>query len=141
MSQLKKLKKFIVKRQELASYYRKKIDDIEFISPAQKEFNHIMSNHIFPVRIDFEALKIKRNDLMIFLRQNSIYTQVHYIPIPIHPYYKNMGYEITKYKQNMLYFKEALTLPLYYQLEKSQVDYILHKLRCFFEEHNSSKII
>ena len=141
LSQLKKLKKFIIRRQELASYYRKIIDDIEFISPAQKEFNHIMSNHIFPVRIDFEALKIKRNDLMIFLRQNSIYTQVHYIPIPIHPYYKNMGYEITKYKKNMIYFKEALTLPLYYQLEKSQVDYILHKLRSFIEEHNSSKII
>ena len=134
LSQLKKLNKFISRRNEIASYYRKKIENINLINPAQKESDTLISNHIFPVRIDFDALNITRNDLMIFLRENSIYTQVHYIPIPIHPYYENLGYQANNYKNNMLYFKEALTLPLYYQLKNSQVDYVLKTIKSFFKK-------
>ena len=71
---------------------------------------------------------------MIYLRKNLIYTQVHYIPIPIHPYYKNMGYEVKDFKNSMLYFKEALTLPLFYQLKNNQVDYVLKILKMFFQK-------
>jgi len=134
LSQLKKLNKFITRRNEIASYYRKKITHINFINPAQEESESLISNHIFPVRIDFDSLNITRNDLMIFLRQKSIYTQVHYIPIPIHPYYKNLGYVANDYKNNMLYFKEALTLPLFYHLKNSQVDYVLKMLKSFFKK-------
>ena len=134
LSQLKKLNKFISRRNEIASYYRKKIENINLINPAQKESDTLISNHIFPVRIDFDALNITRNDLMIFLRENSIYTQVHYIPIPIHPYYENLGHQANNYKNNMIYFKEALTLPLYYQLKNSQIDYVLKTIKSFFKK-------
>ena len=133
LSQLKKLNNFIERRRDLASYYRKKIESINFINPAQKESESLTSNHIFPVRIDFDTLNIKRNDLMIYLRKNLIYTQVHYIPIPIHPYYKNMGYNEKDFNNNMKYFNEALTLPLYYQLKNEQVDYVLTTLKNFFK--------
>ncbi len=134
LSQLKKLNKFTARRNEIACYYRKKIESINFINPAQKESASFTSNHIFPVRIDFDALNIKRNDLMIYLRENLVYTQVHYIPIPIHPYYKKMGYEAKDFKNSMLYFKEALTLPLFYQLKNNQVDDVLEMLKTFFKK-------
>ena len=109
LSQLKKLNNFIERRRDLASYYRKKIEGINFINPAQKESESLTSNHIFPVRIDFDTLNIKRNDLMIYLRKNLIYTQVHYIPIPIHPYYKNMGYEVKDYNNYALFLNFNFT--------------------------------
>ena len=87
--------------ENLANYYRKLIKEIEFIEPAQVKKDNILSNHIFPVRINFAEFNIKRNDLMIYLRKHSIFTQVHYIPIPIHPYYKEMGYDHTKFVNNM----------------------------------------
>jgi len=134
LSQLKKLDKFIARRNQLAKYYREKIKDIDFLKPAQIESNFLSSNHIFPVRINFCKLKKERNDLMIYLRQKSIFTQVHYIPIPIHPFYKKMGYHEKDFNNNMKYFNEALTLPLYYQLKNEQVDYVLDTLKDFFKD-------
>ena len=134
LSQLKKLDKFIARRNQLAKYYREKIKDIDFLKPAQEESNFLSSNHIFPVRINFCKLKKERNDLMIYLRQKSIFTQVHYIPIPIHPFYKKMGYHEKDFNNNMKYFNEALTLPLYYQLKNEQVDYVLDTLKDFFKD-------
>ena len=133
LSQLKKIDKFIAWRQNLADYYRKLIKEIEFIEPAQIKKCNTLSNHIFPVRINFSEFNIKRNDLMIYLRKHSIFTQVHYIPIPIHPYYKEMGYDHKEFVNNMTYFNEALTLPLYYQLKNSQVDYVLQLIKNYFE--------
>lgn len=133
LSQLKKIEKFIDWRQNLANYYRKLIKDIEFIEPAQIKTDSILSNHIFPVRIKFAEFNIQRNDLMIYLRKHSIFTQVHYIPIPIHPYYKEMGHDHKEFVNNMIYFNEALTLPLYYQLKNSQIDYILRLIKDYFE--------
>ena len=135
LSQLKKLDKFIARRNQLAKYYREKIKDIDFLKPAQEESNFLSSNHIFPVRINFCKLKKERNDLMIYLRQKSIFTQVHYIPIPIHPFYKKMGYNEKDFNNNMKYFNEALTLPLYYQLKNEQVDYVLDTLKNFFKDY------
>ncbi len=134
LSQLKKLDKFIARRNKLAKYYREKIKDIDFLKPAQDESNFLSSNHIFPVRINFSKLKKERNDLMIYLREKSIFTQVHYIPIPIHPFYKKMGYNEKEFNNNMKYFNEALTLPLYYQLKNEQVDYVLESLKKFFKD-------
>ena len=105
LSQLKKLNKFITRRNEIASYYRKKITHINFINPAQEESESLISNHIFPVRIDFDSLNITRNDLMIFLRQKSIYTQVHYIPINTQPYYKKKyGLQKKNFKNTNFFF-------------------------------------
>ena len=132
ISQLRKLDKFISKRLKLVNYYRELIEKVDFLSPAQKTKNSFSSNHIFPVRIKFDELNIKRNDLMIYLRDKSIITQVHYIPIPMHPYYNNKGYQANNFPNNMTYFNEALTLPLFYELEKDQVEYVLTNIKTFF---------
>ena len=133
LSQLKKLNKFIARRNDLASYYREKLRNINYINPAQKKNNSFSSNHIFPVRINFKELNINKNDLMTHLRTFSIFTQVHYIPIPMHPYYSNMGFIAKEYSNNMIYFKDALTLPLFYKLEKSQIDSILLIIKNYVE--------
>ena len=133
ISQLRKLDKFISKRLKLVNYYRELIEKVDFLSPAQKTKNSFSSNHIFPVRIKFDELNIKRNDLMIYLRDKSIITQVHYIPIPMHPYYNNKGYQANNFPNNMTYFNEALTLPLFYELEKDQVEYVLTNIKTFFQ--------
>ena len=131
LSQLKKLINLLLE-ENLANYYEKLIKEIEFIEPAQVKKDNILSNHIFPVRINFAEFNIKRNDLMIYLRKHQYLPQVHYIPIPIHPYYKEMDMT-KKFVNNMTYFNEALTLPLYYQLKNSQIDYVLGLIKHYFE--------
>ena len=94
----------------------------------QTETRKLSGHHIYPVNIDFQRTKLSRAEIMIKLRKNKIITQVHYIPIPIHPFYKKKGYKENDYPNAMNYYNQALTLPLYYDLNFKQQKYIIDTL-------------
>ena len=73
------------------------------------------SHHLYVVKIDFKKMKTTRALFMNKLKQNGILTQVHYIPVPMHPYYKKLGYKMIN-KNSKEYYDCALSLPLYYDL-------------------------
>ena len=43
-------------------------------------------------------------------------TQVHYIPVPLHPYYDKLGHRAPDYPNAWAYYAEALSIPLFYSL-------------------------
>ena len=43
-------------------------------------------------------------------------TQVHYIPIPLHPYYKKLGYEVENLPNAMNFYYQILSIPIYPKL-------------------------
>ena len=50
------------------------------------------------------------------LASSGIGTQVHYIPVPMQPYYEELGYSIKNYPRAESYYSEALSIPIYYEL-------------------------
>ena len=129
-SQLKKIRKFLLKRQKLADKYYDVLSEFPFCRPAQNCINFSKSaHHIFPVRINFKEAKISRAQLMKNLLDLGIGTQVHYIPIPMQPYFSNQGHKITDYPNAMKYYQEALTIPLYYSLSEKEQSYVLSNLK------------
>ena len=60
------------------------------------------------------------------LKGIGIGSQVHYIPLPIHPYFQNLGFNIENYPNSKKYYKEALSIPLYYDLTDEKHDYIIN---------------
>ncbi len=130
LSQLKKLRKFVDKRKLLVAKYRSELKNNNVIHPAQKISPKENANHIFPVRINFESLSIKRNDLMIYLRSKGIISQVHYIPISMHPYYQNNNNNNKDiFEESFSYYKQALTLPLFYEMEIRDIDFVLKTIK------------
>ena len=63
------------------------------------------------------------------LKDKGIITQVHYIPVVNHPYYKNKGYNSENLPNTNNYYSEALSLPLYYSLDESDQDYVIDCLK------------
>ena len=124
-SQLNKLKKFISKRRKLVSRYDNEFKNNQHIKPTQLTGRKISSLHIYVVRIDFSKLKITRAELMILLKKNNVITQVHYLPIHYHPFYNNNLYNYLNDSNSVDYYKEALTLPLYYDLSFNQQDFVI----------------
>ena len=57
---------------------------------------------------------------MTSLKERGIGTQVHYIPIPLHPYYQKLGFSVEKLPEAMSYYYDALSIPLYPGLKQSQ---------------------
>jgi dTDP-4-amino-4,6-dideoxygalactose transaminase len=50
------------------------------------------------------------------LRKNGIITQVHYIPIPLHPYYEELGYDVENLPNAMNFYFQVLSIPIYPKL-------------------------
>ena len=62
------------------------------------------------------------------LAEKGIGTQVHYIPVPRHPYYQDLGYKPEDYPETENYYNEALTIPIYYGLTQDQINGVVSSL-------------
>jgi UDP-4-amino-4,6-dideoxy-N-acetyl-beta-L-altrosamine transaminase len=128
ISQLKRLEKFMAKRFRKVSEYSALFQGINGVSFAQNCDLKKSANHILPVRIDFSNLKISRTGLMNSLRSVGVGSQVHYIPIPMQPYYKSLGYDITNIPEAVSYYEQCLSLPLFPDLSKSELKKVVREL-------------
>jgi perosamine synthetase len=134
ISQLKKLAKFVSRREKLARNYDKLFEKLELIKPAQSNYASKSSNHIYPVRIDYSKIGISRAELMLKLLESGIGSQVHYIPIPLHPYYQKMGYAIENIPESMAFYNETLSIPLFPNLSGRSQRFVVRTLRKILED-------
>ncbi len=127
INQLKRLDKFILKRQEIAKEY------ISFFSTLKKQVrcpeiseNKLSSYHLFILNLN--KSKISRNNLINKLFKKKIICQVHYIPIFNFPYYKKK-FKKSYFKNAIKYFNSSLSIPIYYDLKKEKIKYICNQLK------------
>ena len=124
ISQLKKLDKFIARRKSICKLYDEILIKSKFIHPTQIELRKNSAHHLYVVRIEFDKLDQSRSKVMKTLLKKNIGTQVHYIPVPMHPYYQKLGYKIEDYPVTKKYYDQALSLTIYYGLDDSLVEKI-----------------
>ena len=129
ISQLDKLDKFIKDRKSRVDWYLLNLPEVPVVTPAQSKSSTQSAHHIFPIRINYAELNISRAHLMKSLKEVGIGTQVHYIPIPLHPYYQKRGFGVENLPEAMSYYHEALTIPLYPSLKQSQQRKVVIQLR------------
>jgi UDP-4-amino-4,6-dideoxy-N-acetyl-beta-L-altrosamine transaminase len=125
LSQFRKLDQFIARRAALANRYDMAFENFRHCRPAQTAGGRYSGHHIYVVRIEFDAIRCSRSKLMTELRQRGIGTQVHYIPVPAHPLYRQLGHVPEQYFNAQAYYAEALTLPLFYGLSNDQQDTVV----------------
>jgi UDP-4-amino-4,6-dideoxy-N-acetyl-beta-L-altrosamine transaminase len=115
-SQMKKIDRFMKKRQAIAKRYDKYLSNVKNIKKSQSKSGGVSANHLYTIKIDFTKIKLSRNDLMGKLRKIGIITQVHYIPIPLHPYYTQRGYDVDNLPNTMNFYFQILSIPIYPKL-------------------------
>jgi perosamine synthetase len=129
LAQLKRIEQFIDRRRKLVQVYDRAFAEIPHCRPAQCEGRERSGHHLYVLRIDFAAAGMSRAELMRTLRARDIVTQVHYIPVPAHPLYRRMGMAPEHYPQSAQYYKEALSIPLFYDLTDEQQQYVISSFR------------
>jgi len=129
LSQLGKLDRFVKRRRHLVARYDKAFIDLKLIQPAQVSGRDQSAHHLYPVRINFDAAGISRAKLMNRLREKGVISQVHYMPVPAHPYYCRMGFSPDDYPNARAYYRQALSIPLFYDLTEEQQDAVISMLK------------
>ena len=86
LAQLKRADEFRTRREEIASAYSEAFRDVkELQSPGVSE-DMLHSLHLYPLRLNLDMLSIDRAEFIEHLKERSIGTSVHFIPLHIHPY-------------------------------------------------------
>ena len=125
-SQLKRLDKIINARKKVAALYIKKLSKFKKYINLPIIKSNKSAFHLFVITFNLKNLNISRDKIIQILYRNGIITQVHYIPINSHPYYKK--YSGNKFQNANKYFKTCLTLPIYPDLQEKEVSYICSKI-------------
>lgn len=129
LSQLKRLEAFAAKRRRLVQRYRQYLSDQANITLLTDQQLEKTAPHLFVVQIDFNACKISRQSVMHKLKEKGIGSQIHYIPLYDHPVLKcDIWSEKGKYPEMEIYYQQALSLPLYFDLLDEDVDRICREL-------------
>lgn len=115
-SQMRKLDRFVERRRALVSGYDHAFAGDDRIRPAQRAGRQSSAHHLYVVRVPFGRGCVSRNEYMERLYAAGFITQVHYIPVPQHPFYQRLGHRAADYPNAASYYAEALSIPLFFSL-------------------------
>jgi len=125
ISQLRKLKKFVERRKKISAIYDHLFSDKEKFTIPKKIKDTVNSYHLYPILINLKKIKKTKEKIIKEFLKNKIKLQVHYIPINTQPFYKKKyGLNKNNYKNSILFFKSCVSLPIYYDLNDRQINYI-----------------
>lgn len=128
MSQFNRLDSFIGKRRHLVQCYRQRLKEINRLKLMTDEQDGYTAFHLMVVQIDFESYGKTRLEVMKRLKERGIVTEVHDIPLYHHPLFKQ-PIEEEEYSQTEIFYQQALSLPLYYDLTDEDVQRVCRELR------------
>jgi len=128
--QLRKLEGFIEARTRFAELYNALLADVEEVElPATKtDCRHAW--HLYTLRLNLDRLEIGRDEFIEQLRERGVGTSVHFIPIPLHPFFASRA----QLRQNRVpkaleLYPRLISLPLFPAMTESQVEYVANAVR------------
>lgn len=122
LSQMDRLDAFVESRNSLADRYHKLLKDLPLTLPVCRE-NCRSSYHLYVVQLESQA-EDARTHFFNSLRSSNIGVNVHYIPVHLQPYYRDLGFNPGDFPKSEKYYRCAVSIPLYPDLTHAQQDYI-----------------
>ncbi|CAM5783069.1 UDP-4-amino-4,6-dideoxy-N-acetyl-beta-L-altrosamine transaminase [Rhizobacter fulvus] len=124
LSQLHRLDEFIVRREALVARYDALLSSLPVTCPAPLE-DMRSAWHLYVVELQTNRA---RAGVFEAMRKAGVGVAVHYIPVHLQPYYRDLGFRSGDYPQSERYYAKALTLPLYPDLSDAQQETVVRAL-------------
>lgn len=122
-SQLKRNPAGVIRRNEIANRYNQAFSEIDAIKIQSVSDNVMHAYHLYVIQI------ADRKGLYDYLRTQNIFTQVHYIPAHLMPYYKQFGWKEGDLPVAEAYYSKCLSLPMFPTLTNEEQDYVIDKVK------------
>ncbi|HVE32135.1 MAG TPA: DegT/DnrJ/EryC1/StrS family aminotransferase [Gemmatimonadaceae bacterium] len=115
------------KRRENAAYYNTAFAELhDVVTPYVEPANESIFNQ-YTIRVD------RRDELQAFLKERGIGSAIYY-PLPLHlqPCFSYLGYREGQCPEAEKAAKQVLSLPIYPELTRSQLDEVIDAVRAFY---------
>ena len=129
LSQLRHLDDWVARRHAIAARYDRALAELPLTRPVNAADSY-SAWHLYPVLLDEDA-PIERKELLERLRSDGIGVNVHYIPVPSQPYYRQLGARPEDFPISESYYKRAISLPMFSSLTDAQQDYVVERLNVY----------
>ena len=129
-SQMKKLDRFLARRKEIVARYNEAFADCDNIITPYQLSDTESGWHLYIVQVK----NCDRRQAFENMREKGIGVNVHYIPVYMHPYYQEHGYENVHCANAEEIYSHIISLPLYPGLTSEQQDYVIDTLKSLCEE-------
>ena len=128
--QLRKADLFHRRRTELAALYDASLSAVEEIIVPQVQPDRIHSWHLYAIRLKLDRLKIDRAQFITELTQRGVGTSVHWMPLHMHPYYRETyGYAPRDLPVACSLYPQLITLPLYPDMTEGEVQCVCDSIK------------
>jgi dTDP-4-amino-4,6-dideoxygalactose transaminase len=125
VQQLRKLEEFTAVRKRYADLYNELLGgcDLFELPTDRRESRHAW--HLYMLRLNLGQLTIGRDEFIMALRERGIGTAVHFIPIPLHPFFAKFAERPENHCPRALaLYPRLISLPLYPAMTEQQVHYV-----------------
>jgi dTDP-4-amino-4,6-dideoxygalactose transaminase len=127
--QLQKLEQMTARRIEISRRYDnafREIPELE-LPPDRSDSRHCW--HLYILRLNLDRLTIDRAQFFREMRDRGIGCSVHFIPIPLHPYYRKVLEMNDPCARALGEYPRLLTLPLYPRMTDHDVQRVVEAVR------------
>lgn len=128
--QLAKADRLRRRRSEIAAAYSEGLADLEQIELPTVRPGLETSWHLYVIRLRLEQLTLGRGQFIKELNAMGIGTSVHFIPVHVHPYYRDRyGYEPNDFPVAFDAFERVVSLPIHVRMTDDDVNDVVAGVR------------
>lgn len=124
ISQMDRLDAFVTRRHELAKRYDELLAHLPVTTPWQHPDSY-SGLHLYVIRLQLDKLGKTHLEVFESLRGQGIGVNLHYIPVHTQPYYQKMGFQAGDFPNAMVYYSDAISLPMFQGLTDEQQDEVV----------------
>ncbi len=130
LSQLKKLDANLARRREIALRYEAAFGDMAEVRLPAADSEANPAWHLYPIRLNLENLNGNRAQIFRALRAENIGVNVHYIPVHLHPYYRDrFGSKVGDFPVAESAYDRLVSLPMFHDMSDRDIGDVVHALR------------
>ena len=129
LAQIKQYKnKLLPERKDIFKYYNNHFSKYEWaLLPPSNDCMRESSYHLYMLRIN-DINEQQRDQMIEYISSKGVAVNVHYIPMPVLTLFKNKGYKIEDYPNTYNLYANEISLPIYNNLNKLQLEKITKTL-------------
>jgi len=123
LQQMKKLDANLARRRQIAARYDAEFRNIPGVMPPQTRADVDSAWHLYPIRLKLSELSAVRREVFQALRAENVGVNVHYIPVHLHPYYRDrFGYKGGEYPITEKASERLISLPMFHGMSDDDVE-------------------
>jgi len=125
LSQLSKLSGWIVRRRQIAARYTAAFAAMPEIETPTVLPDREPAWHLYVILLNLDRLRAGRAEVFKALRAENIGVNVHYIPVPWHPYYQSLGYKKGEWPVAESAYERMISLPIFPSMTDDDVEDVI----------------